>query len=141
MSEGLWGKRVLVYVDGSDSSMRAVEKSIEMAEQGADVVALHVYPPRLDREKVSQFEIEPEDLDARFAREVLARVVERFERNRLSVETRSIEGPVADVICRESEQGDFHLVLVGRNPGGERRLRSLAEMVRSRSRVPVEEVG
>ena len=80
--------KVLVYVDGSDAAMRAVDRAIDLAVTGADVLALHVYPPSLDRGMVSHFEIEPEDLDAAFASLVAQRVVawlradpHRFARN------------------------------------------------------------
>src|SRR5260370_8328690 len=85
--------KVLLYVDGSDAAMRAVDRAVALAATGADVLALHVYPPSLDRGMVSHFEIEPEDLDAAFARMALHVAVERFAAHGLVVATLSLIGP------------------------------------------------
>lgn len=130
-------KRVLVYVDGSQSSLRAVNRALALAERGARVTALHAYPPRLDRDVVSQFEIEPDDLDERFGLEVLGEVGEIFGRAGLEVDLRMAEGPLVDVICRAAAGYDL-LIMGERSPFGQ--LTSLAQMVRSGAAVPLEVV-
>jgi nucleotide-binding universal stress UspA family protein len=129
--------RVLVYVDGSDASIRAVDRAIELGAEGAELTALVVIPPRLDRAAVSQFEIEEEDLDARFAREVLERVAGRVERTGQRVAGLVAEGPVVDVIVEHGRSGQFDVVLVGRKPGP-RFVTDLADTLRRKPGVPLD---
>ena len=132
--------KVLFYVDGSDAAMRAVDRAIALAAKGAEVLALHVYPPSLDRGMVSHFEVEPEDLDATFARMVLSAVVERFAAHGLDVATLVLTGPRAEVICDHASSQGFDLILIG-SPGASRIGVGLAEAVRRRARVAVEAVA
>jgi nucleotide-binding universal stress UspA family protein len=132
--------KVLLYVDGSDAAMRAVDHAVALALTGADVLALHVYPPSLDRGMVSHFEIEPEDLDAAFARVTLNAAVERFAAHGLVVATLVLIGNRAEVICDCATSHGFDLVLIG-SPGASRIGVGLAEAVRRRTRVTVEAVA
>jgi nucleotide-binding universal stress UspA family protein len=132
--------KVLVYVDGSDAAMRAVDRAIALAVTGADVLALHVYPPSLDRGMVSAFEIEPENLDAVFARTVLSTVVERFAARGLVVATLVLIGHRAQVICDYASSNGFELILIGQ-AGASRIGVGLAEAVRRRARITVESVA
>jgi nucleotide-binding universal stress UspA family protein len=132
--------RVLVYVDGSDAAMRAVDRAIALAVSGADVLALHVYPPSLDRGLVSAFEIEPEDLDAAFARRVLSAVVERFAARGLVVATLVLIGHRTEMICDYASSHGFELILIG-SSGASRIGVGLAEAVRRRARMTVESVA
>ena len=132
--------KVLVYVDGSDAAMRAVDRAIDLAVTGADVLALHVYPPSLDRGMVSHFEIEPEDLDAAFARMALSAAVERFAAHGLVVATLVLIGHRAEVICDHASSHGFELILIG-SPGPSRIGMGLAEAVRCRAGVAVEAVA
>jgi nucleotide-binding universal stress UspA family protein len=132
---------VLVYVDGSEASFRAVDRAIQFGKEGSSIAALHVYPPRLDRDVVSQFEIEPEDLDLKFANQVLGEVSERFDRSGVKVDVRMAEGSLTEVIRQQAEEGDFDLILMGaRNESGGRPF-DLAEIVRRKSALPVEVVS
>ena len=132
--------KVLVYVDGSDAALRAVDRAIVLATGGADVLALHVYPPSLDRGLVSHFEIETEDLDAVFARRVLAAAAERFAVRGLVVSTLVLVGHRTEVICDHALTHDFDLILIG-SPGASRTGGGLAEAVRRRARMAVEAVA
>jgi nucleotide-binding universal stress UspA family protein len=132
--------KVLVYVDGSDAAMRAVDRAVTLAVTGADVLALHVYPPSLDRGFVSAFEIEPEDLDAAFARMVLSAVVERFAARGLVVATLVLIGHRAEVICDYASSHGFELILIG-SSGPSRTGVGLAEAVRRRAPITVESVA
>jgi nucleotide-binding universal stress UspA family protein len=132
--------KVLLYVDGSDAAMRAVDRAVALALTGADVLALHVYPPSLDRGMVSHFEIEPEDLDATFARMALNVAVERFAAHGLVVATLVLTGNRAEVIGDHATSHGFDLVLIG-SPGASRIGVGLTEAVRRRTRVTVEAVA
>jgi nucleotide-binding universal stress UspA family protein len=132
--------KVLLYVDGSDAAMRAVDRAVALALTGADVLALHVYPPSLDRGMVSHFEIEPEDLDAAFSRMALSVAVDRFAAHGLVVDTLVLIGNRAEVIGDHATSQGFDLVLIG-SPGASRIGVGLAEAVRRRTHVTVEAVA
>lgn len=129
-----------MYVDGSDGALRAVDRAVTMAAGGAEVMALHVHPPRLDRGPVSHFEVEPEDLDAAFARDVLRVVQERFAERGLICDCRVAEGHLTQAISDEAVQGGYDLILIG-SAGPPRIGAGLASAVRRASQVPVEAVA
>lgn len=122
-----------MFIDGSEASLRALDRAVELAKEGAEVTALHVFPPRLDRDLVSQFEIEPEDLDARFAQECLEQAEKRFLEGGVAAKLLSKEGPLVEVICTEGEKGAYDLILIGGRRGVSARVYDLAEMVRKKS--------
>jgi nucleotide-binding universal stress UspA family protein len=130
-------QRVLVYADGSDASMRAVDRAIELAMAGAKISALVVIPPSLDRAAVSQFEIEEHDLDRRFAEEVVARVAERVEAAGETVAPLIVQGPIVQTIVEHGRSADFDVVLVGRKPGP-RYVTDLTDTLRRKPGVPLE---
>ena len=130
-------ERILVYVDGSDASMRAVDRALALAGTGARLTSLVVIPPRLDRAAVSQFEIEDADLDVRFAEEVAARAVERAARQGRELETLVLRGPPVDVIVEQGRSGYFDVVLVARKPGP-RYVADLSDTLRRKPGLPLE---
>jgi nucleotide-binding universal stress UspA family protein len=130
---------VLVYVDGSDASMRAVKRAIALGAAGARLSVLVVIPPKLDRAVVSQFEIEEEDLDERFAEEAMARATGCIEEAGLRVTPYIDRGPVVESIVRRGLSGDFDVVLVGRKPGP-RYVADLSDTLRRKPDLPVEVV-
>ena len=130
-------ERILVYVDGSDASMRAVDRALALAGAGGRLTALVIVPPRLDRAAVSQFEIEDADLDVRFAEEVAARAVERAARQGRELETLVLRGPPVDVIVEQGRSGGFDVVLVARKPGP-RYVADLSDTLRRKPGLPLE---
>lgn len=131
--------KVLLCVDGSESSLRAGARAMELAREGAEVTALHAYPPRLDRDVVSQFEIEPDDLDERFGESVLQAVAELFRDNGLTVELTMAEGHLVEVIVGRAK--GFDLILVGERPPRGPWQAQLADLIRHRTPVPVEVIS
>jgi nucleotide-binding universal stress UspA family protein len=125
---------VLVYVDGSEGSLRA------LAKDGVEITALHVFPPRLDRDVVSHFEIEEEDLDAAFAHKVVDEVAGRFAAAGVSGHTKIIEGPIAEVICDQGEAGGFDLILLAGRSHRVWGLSEISEIVQEKSSRKVEVV-
>ena len=130
---------MLVYVDGSDASMRAVKRAIALGAAGARLSALAMIPPKLDRAVVSQFEIEEDDLDERFAEEAMARATGSIEGAGQRVTAYIDRGPVVECIVRRGLSGDFDKVLVGRKPGL-RYVPDLSDTLRRKPGVPVEVV-
>lgn len=120
--------------------MLAVERALQLAAEGASVCAFYPRPPRLDRDVVSQFDTEPEELEAAFGDQVLALVRERFEQKDLAVSLATAEGPVAQVISDQANDG-FDLVLIAADRHVWAHKPSLSEMVKQKTAVTVEEVG
>jgi nucleotide-binding universal stress UspA family protein len=132
--------KILVYVDGSDASFRALDRAIELAKNGEQITAIHVSPPRLDRDTVSQFEYEPEDWDSMFAGEVKERVEARLKEREVNAEVVEREGPLAEMITNFAEEGDYELILIGGRDTTAGRMFDLSEIVRQASSTKVEVV-
>jgi nucleotide-binding universal stress UspA family protein len=132
--------KILVYVDGSDASFRAVDRAIEMAKAGEQITAIHVSPPRLDRDTVSQFDYEPEDWDSMFADEVSDKVKVRLGEAGVNAEVVEREGPVAEMITSFADEGDYDLILIGGRDTTAGRMFDLSEIVRQASSKKVEVV-
>jgi nucleotide-binding universal stress UspA family protein len=105
--------KVLVATDGSEHSMKAVQRALELAEkQGAQVTLMSVayfgadylegMPPNI-REK-----LEDE------ARSALKKAKALFEAKNLPVETVLMTGLVpANLIIRKAEEGKFDRIIIG----------------------------
>jgi nucleotide-binding universal stress UspA family protein len=133
-------ERILVYVDGSDASMRAVDRALALAGAGGAVTALVVVPPKLDRAAVSQFEIEDADLDVRFAEEVAEKAVERAAADGRKLQLLILRGAPVDVIVDQARSRGFDVVLVARKPGP-RYVADLSDTLRRKPGLPLEVVG
>jgi nucleotide-binding universal stress UspA family protein len=132
--------KILVYVDGSDASFRALERAMELAKNGEQITAIQVSPPRLDRDTVSQFEYDPEDWDSMFADEVTEKVKGRLDEGGVNAEVVEREGPIAETITEFAEEGDYDLILIGGRDSTAGRLFDLSEIVRKASSTEVEVV-
>ncbi|MGH2690250.1 MAG: universal stress protein [Actinomycetota bacterium] len=137
MAQAQRPERILVYVDGSDASMRAVDRALALAGPEGRPTALVVIPPRLDRAAVSQFEIEDEDLDVRFAEEVAARAGERAASEGRKLEALVLPGPPVDVVVEQGRSGDYDLVVVARKPGP-RYVADLSDTLARKPGLPLE---
>lgn len=120
------GTRILIAVDGSEGSFRALDRMVELMDLSeASVTLLHVTEtPWLhlgtDQEWLGYEEEEEEAIDpqaqlerefVREADEILARARERLPA-RTAVETLVYEGLPADEILSEAERGDYDLVVI-----------------------------
>jgi nucleotide-binding universal stress UspA family protein len=104
--------KVLVATDGSEHSMKAVQRGVELAEQGAQVTLMSVayygadylegMPPNI------QDKLEAE------AREALKKGQARFEAKNLPVETVLEAGLVpANLIINKAQEGKFDRIIIG----------------------------
>ena len=121
------GPRILVAVDGSEGSIRALDKLVELIDLSvADVTLLHVSEtPWLhagpDQEWLGFQEEEEEAIDpqaqmerefVREADEILANARERLPA-RTAVNTLVYEGLPTGEILSEADRGDYDLVVIG----------------------------
>ena len=104
--------KVLVATDGSQHSMKAVQRGVEMAEQGAQVTLMSVaYYVRGD------FDTMPiniqEKLEAE-AKEALQKGKALFDAKNLPVETVLEAGLVpANLIIQKAQDGKFDRIVIG----------------------------
>jgi nucleotide-binding universal stress UspA family protein len=130
-------KRILLAVDGSENSLRAVDKAIEMALSfGASVVIINVVSPS-DVKYYSGKGKEPSCEDAERANSKLCEAVERIQASRVS-------GNPAEQILQEAEgeteEDRYDLIIMGSKgeSEGQRFLfGSVAQKVTQHSRVAV----
>jgi nucleotide-binding universal stress UspA family protein len=127
------GIRILAAVDGSDSSLRALETLAGLVDLSmADVTLVHVVEsPWLHREADQEWfgypdepqqEIDPQaDLHPEFVREAEQLLEEARDRlpAREAVSTLVYEGLPADEIISEAERGDYDLVVMGTSGAGD----------------------
>jgi nucleotide-binding universal stress UspA family protein len=105
--------KLLVATDGSEHSMRAVQRAVEMAEkEGAKVTLMSVaYYSRGDLDEMPvniQEKLEAE------AQRALDKAKEVFTQKGLAVETVLEEGQVpANNIIRKAQEGGFDKILMG----------------------------
>lgn len=143
--------KYLVAVDGSESSMDALDTALETAEAtSASVVALHVVVPELtfigDDEAPTSFAEASEELldDATDAEErgqrTLERAQERAEKSGIDLETGLLYGEPVEAIVEYADANDVDVIYIGHRGLSERfegLLGSTAKEVVGRATVPV----
>lgn len=116
-------QRVLVPVDGSLASMRAVDNARQLVEEGSakEVTLLHValnprdvilvegFYTRLD---FPQFQEELMEKVNESAQQILDKAKERLGPD-LPVTVRLENGPAAETICEIAEKGHYDLIIIG----------------------------
>lgn len=143
-------QKVLVPVDGSLASMRAVDTARQLVEEGSakEVTLLHVtlnprdvilvegFYTRLD---FPQFQEELMEKVNEIAQQVLDKALERLGTEVQAV-IRLENGPAADTICEIAEKDHFDLIIIG-NRGLNRLQRfllgSVSDKVTSHARCSV----
>jgi nucleotide-binding universal stress UspA family protein len=105
--------KVLVATDGSEQSMKAVQRGLELAEkQGAQVtlIAVACYA----KDYLDQIAPHVQDKLEDEAREALKKGRARFDANHLPVETVLEAGLVpANLIINKAQEGKFDRIIVG----------------------------
>lgn len=108
-------KKILVAVDGSDSSIDAAKKALELASaMHAEVTLIHVMPPTLlPGDWPLALAPVPDLREAELAQgaAILKAVAARLETK--SFKTLNLVGPPANVIADIASEQNFDLVVVG----------------------------
>ena len=106
-------KKILIPVDGSAQSGKAVEQGVGLARQfGAQVVILHVVPPI---PAIVDFEY-TDDLKRKLAeqrRGMVADYQRRHGGDKVDIKAEIVTGAAAEVICEKAEKEGFDLVVIG----------------------------
>lgn len=120
--------KLLVTTDGSDHSLKTVEKAIKLAiPLKAEVtvlsvvqnVPIHVFPEGFSTQEYLSIEKKLE----KNAKDLLAQAEQKFKENGLKVDTIIGMGNPADFICKVADEGDYDIVILGsRGLGGFKQL-------------------
>lgn len=108
-------KRVLVAVDGSDSSLKAARMALDVAARfGAHITLVHVVPKLLlppDAYGLTIAEVEKEH--RAYAERLLDRTIEQLTLGGLEPTKTILYGSPAEAIAEEAAASDVGLVVVG----------------------------
>lgn len=132
--------RIIVPVDGSESSSRAVNRALALAkETGVDVTAIHVveYPYLASVDAVSTY---PDLLDImkKQGTTYLDTVKKQGSKLGVSVKTKIVEGIPDDAIIKEAKKDDLIVMgCKGRTALGRILVGSVCEKVVHHSKSPV----
>ncbi|HTN51613.1 MAG TPA: universal stress protein [Anaeromyxobacter sp.] len=108
-------KRILVAVDGSDSSLKAARMAADIALRfGAKITLVHVVPKLVLPPDVYGLTIaEVEKEHRQYADRLLEKAVESLEEPGLEVSTTVLYGSPAEAIAEEAAAADVGMVVVG----------------------------
>lgn len=135
-------KKILIPVDGSEPSDRAVAHGMVLAEKfGAQVLILNVIQPVTYQVPESFLYADQlmEQLSAQ-GLDMVENYRKKFEKGALDVRAETAVGFAADVICERAEAGHFDLVVIGSrglSPGVGFLLGSVSGRVSRRCPCPV----
>jgi len=110
-------KNILIPVDGSDYSIKAIDAGKEMAKAfNAKITIINVIPLELSRGAgrgnymyVPMLSDEIPD----FSLEILKEAKKQFEGTDIPIETVSKQGNIADIIVNYTRQNDVDMVIMG----------------------------
>ena len=106
-------KKILIPVDGSEPSSRAVAHGVALAEKfESEVTVLNVVQPVPAIEGFVQVD-ELIDTLNRYGRKIVAEYQQRFQTDRVRIDTAVAEGTEADVICDKARDENFDLIVIG----------------------------
>jgi nucleotide-binding universal stress UspA family protein len=105
-------EKILVPMDGSEHSKRALQEAIKVAKMtGGTITLLHVQPRRVSMVLAPR----PDDeatLD-NAGKQVLAQAKQIVETEDVAVETLLLQGNIVDQILKTAKEGHFGLIVVG----------------------------
>ncbi len=117
-------EKLLVAIDGSKSSKKAVKEAVKLAELSkADITLLHVtmegplreIPPQSvgDVEMAKERIKEQKEKADKEGYMILDEAEALIDNQDIDVKKKLMYGNPADIICTEAEEGDYDLILMG----------------------------
>jgi nucleotide-binding universal stress UspA family protein len=104
-------QKILVPVDGSDHSMRALKEAINLAKMtDGKITLMHV---NRRESPMSRSSNSKDEIIQSNGKSILAADKKIVEAEGLSVDTIMAEGKVAEEIVRTAKEGSFDLVIIG----------------------------
>ena len=101
--------KILVAVDGSETSSKAAENASELAEKyGADLIALHIVPPNIKSSEIF-------DLAKQYGQKIVDEVKHEASAKKLNVQTEVLRdvGSVTKAIVEYAENNNVNLIVLG----------------------------
>jgi nucleotide-binding universal stress UspA family protein len=101
--------KILVAVDGSETSSRAAENAIDLAERyGADLIALYIVPPNIKSNEIF-------DLAKENGQKIVDEVKQEASAKKLNVQTEVLLdiGSVTKGIVEYAEKNNANLIVLG----------------------------
>ena len=112
-------QRIIVAVDGSDASARALDMAADLAKfYGAKVTAVNVVIPLVVPPDIAYQTGELEAANRRHGQKVAREAAETLAAKGLQAEGQSYLGSPADVIVQAADEADVGLVIVGSRGNG-----------------------
>ncbi len=138
-------KKILVPVDGSDSSTEALKHAVKLARlTGAEITFFHVLhlPAQLETYsgKLGEVYYLMKDRIREHAEEILEKAREECSAHNVAYLGKAVWGNPANEIIQETERGSYDLVVIGSRGLGEIKswfLGSVSQRVVRRSKSPV----
>ncbi len=110
-------KKILVPVDGSENSMKALEKACEVGVlQDSEILILAVVNSQRDNPYIVDQDYTSELSKQNITRgeEILKEAKKKFDKYKGKVETRLRNGEIADTIIDIAEDEGYDLIIMGR---------------------------
>jgi len=101
--------KILVAVDGSETSSKAAENASELAEKyGADLIALHIVPPNIKSSEIF-------DLAKQYGQNIVDEVKHEASAKKLNVQTKVLwdVGSITKAIVEFAENNKVNLIVLG----------------------------
>ena len=102
-------RKILVAVDGSETSSRVAENASELAEKyGADLIALYIVPPNIKSSEIF-------DLAKQYGQKIVDEVKHEASAKKLNVQTEVLwdVGSVTKAIVEYAENNNVNLIVLG----------------------------
>ena len=102
-------RKILVAVDGSETSSKAAENASELAEKyGADLIALYIVPPNIKSSEIF-------DLAKQYGQKIVDEVKHEASAKKLNVQTEVLwdVGSVTKAIVEYAENNNVNLIVLG----------------------------
>jgi nucleotide-binding universal stress UspA family protein len=132
-------QRILVPIDGSQNSMRGLEKAISIAQPtGATITGLHVI--HIPARSAIRFTPQQRKKEIAFTESIIDDAVERARRSRVEFKPKTETGDPAEKIVQVAKSGNYDLVVIGsrgRGTGKEMFLGSVSNHVLHKTSAPV----
>ncbi len=117
--------KILLATDGSEHSMKTVDKSIELARKlEAEVTALYVIEgnPQIGYDLFAAYKTTEDELE-KLGKAILEKAAQPFQEQGIAVNTRLEKGHPSEIICGIAEKENFDYVILGsRGLGGVREM-------------------
>jgi nucleotide-binding universal stress UspA family protein len=132
-------QRILVPIDGSQNSMRGLEKAIAIAQPtGATITSLHVI--HIPARSAIHFTPQQRKKEIAFTESIIDEAVEKARKSKVELKPRTETGDPAEKIVQIAKSGNYDLVVIGSRGRGARKemfLGSVSNHVLHKTNAPV----